>query len=67
MGLIQIVVFLVVLGIVWWLFSTYVLPRVPEPFKTLIIIVLVLAVCLWLLSFAGLIPGGSLSLYPHHG
>jgi len=37
-------------GLVWWLFSTYVLPRVPEPFRTVIIVVLVVAVCLWLLS-----------------
>ncbi len=52
-SLISIIVVLIVLGLVWWLFSTYVLPRVPDPFRTVIIIVLVLAVCLWLLSLIG--------------
>jgi hypothetical protein len=55
MGVIQVVVVLLVLGLVWWLFSTYVLPRVPEPFKTVIIIVLVVAVCLWLLEWVGIL------------
>jgi CHASE2 domain-containing sensor protein len=44
-----------VLALVWWLFSTYVLPRVPEPFRTVIIVVLVVAVCLWLLSLVGIL------------
>jgi hypothetical protein len=54
MSIIGIVVVLLVLALVWWLFSTYILPRVPEPFKTIIIVVLVLGVCLWLLSIAGI-------------
>jgi hypothetical protein len=54
MSVIGIVVVLLVLALVWWLFSTYILPRVPEPFKTIIIVVLVLGVCLWLLQLAGL-------------
>ena len=54
MNIIQLVVVLCVLGLVWWLFSTYVLPRLPEPFRTIIIVVLVLAVCLWLLDWAGI-------------
>jgi hypothetical protein len=58
MSVIGLVVVLLVLALVWWLFSTYVLPRVPEPFKTIIIVVLVLAVCLWLLNLAGLLEGG---------
>ncbi len=60
MPILQIIIVLLVLGLVWWLFSTYVLPRVPEPFKTIIIVVLVLAVCLWLLSLVGIIPSGSI-------
>jgi len=60
MSVIGIVVVLLVLALVWWLFSTYVLPRVPEPFKTIIIVVLVIAVCLWLLNLVGLFgPGGT--------
>jgi hypothetical protein len=57
MSIIGIVVVLLVLALVWWLFSTYVLPRVPEPFKTIIIVVLVIAVCLWLLSLVGILSG----------
>ena len=55
MPIVQIVVMLLVFALVWWLFSTYVLPRVPEPFKTIIIVVLVVAVCLWLLSLVGIL------------
>lgn len=55
MSIIGIVVVLLVLALVWWLFSAYILPRVPEPFKTIIIVVLVLGVCLWLLNLAGLV------------
>lgn len=58
MNIIQLVVVLCVLGLVWWLFSTYVLPRLPEPFRTIIIVVLVLAVCLWLLDWAGILGSG---------
>lgn len=55
MSLIQIVITLLVLALCWWLFQTYILPRVPEPFKTIIIVILVLFVILWLLSIAGLL------------
>jgi hypothetical protein len=55
MPIVQIIVVLLVLALVWWLFSTYVLPRVPEPFRTVIIVVLVVAVCLWLLSLVGIL------------
>jgi hypothetical protein len=55
MPIVQIIVMLLVFALVWWLFSTYVLPRVPDPFKTIIIVILVVAVCLWLLSLVGVI------------
>jgi len=55
MPLLQVIVMLLVLALVWWIFSSYVLPRVPEPFKTIIIIILALAVCLWLLSWVGVL------------
>lgn len=55
MPILQLIVVLLILALVWWLFSTYVLPRVPEPFKTIIIVILVVGVCLWLLSLVGLI------------
>jgi hypothetical protein len=60
-SIIGIVVVLLVLALVGWLFSTYILPRVVEPFKTIIIVVLVLAVCLWLLSLVGIL-GSNFSL-----
>lgn len=55
MPIVQIVVWLLVMGLIWWLFSTYVLPYVPDPFRTTIIVVLVVALCLWLLSWVGII------------
>jgi hypothetical protein len=55
MSIIGIVVTLLVLALVWWLFSTYILPRVAEPFRTIIIVILVLGVCLWLLNLVGLL------------
>ena len=65
MPIVQIVVGLLVMALVWWLLSTYVLPRVPEPFKTVIIVVLVVALCLWLLTWAGIIPGSWYSTRVH--
>lgn len=61
MPLLNIIVMLLVFALVWWLFSTYVLPRVPEPFKMIIVVVLVLALCLWLLSLIGVV--GPLRIY----
>lgn len=60
MPIFHIIVVLLVLALAWWLFSTYILPRVPEPFKTIIIVILVLAVICWLLSLIGVIPAGTL-------
>lgn len=54
MSLISLVIVLLVLGLVWWLFQTYIMPKVPEPFRSVIIVVVVLAACLWLLSIAGI-------------
>ena len=59
MPIIHLIVVLLVLALVWWLFSSYILPRVPETFRTIIIVILVLAVCLWLLSLVGVIPSGT--------
>lgn len=53
MSVISLVVVLLILALVWWLFSTYILPRVVEPFRTIIIVVLVLGACLWLLNLIG--------------
>jgi hypothetical protein len=53
--LLQIIVVLLVLALAWWIFSTYVLPHVVEPFRTIIIVILALFVIVWLLSLVGLI------------
>ena len=51
-GLVQLLIVLVVLGIVWYFVQT--LP-IAEPFKTIIRVVVVLACCLWLLRWAGVV------------
>ena len=51
------VIVLVVFGLVWWLVETYILPKVADPFNTIIRVVLVIAVVLWLLSLIGFGPG----------
>lgn len=56
MPLLQIIVVLIVLALVWWIFSTYVLPILPQPFRTIIVVLLALAACIWLLSLVGLVP-----------
>lgn len=52
MGLVQIIIVLVVVGVVLWLVQTKV-PMDPT-IKLIINVVVVLAVCLWLLRFAGI-------------
>jgi len=57
MSLVGILIALIVLGLIWWLVQTYILPRVAEPFRTIVIVVMVVIFIIWLLS---LIPGGPL-------
>jgi hypothetical protein len=54
MPLIQLIVLLVVVGLVLWLVETQI-PMDPT-IKTIIRIVIVLAVIIWLLSLVGLLP-----------
>lgn len=54
MSLISVVLVLIVIGMLVWLEETY-LP-VAAPFKTIIRVVIIIAVCLWLLGLVGLIP-----------
>ena len=51
--MIQLIIVLLVLGLVWWLISTF-LP-IPQPFRNAILIVLVLCAIWYLLRFAGLV------------
>jgi len=55
-GLIQIVVILIVVGVLLWLVETYI--PMAAPFKTIIRVVVVVAVCIWLLQLSGILGGG---------
>ena len=50
-SLVQIIAVLIILGLAWWLLQIFVLPRLAEPFPTIIVVVLVVALILWLLGF----------------
>lgn len=52
MDLISLLVVLVVLGLVWWLVTTYV--PMPPAVKTVITVIAVLILCIWLLQSFGL-------------
>jgi uncharacterized BrkB/YihY/UPF0761 family membrane protein len=52
MPVIQLVITLIVLGLIMWLVNTYI--PMPPPVKTVINVVIVLAICLWLLSAFGI-------------
>lgn len=53
---VHILVVLIIFGLVWWLLQTYVLPKVAEPFRTIIIVILVLLLVFWLLGLVGIVP-----------
>jgi len=52
-----ILIVLLVFALVWWLLSAFILPRLPEPFRTIIIVVCILILILYLLSLVGIGPG----------
>jgi hypothetical protein len=49
MDLISLLVALVVLGLVWYLYSQYLAPLLPPPVQTIIVVLLVLFLIIWLL------------------
>jgi hypothetical protein len=55
MGLIQVIVVLVIVGVLLWLVQTYI-PLAP-PIKTIITVVVILFVVLWILSVFGILGG----------
>jgi hypothetical protein len=57
MSLIGLLIFIIVIALVWWLITAYLLPHVPQPFRTIIIVILVLIAIFWLLSLIGIGPG----------
>jgi hypothetical protein len=58
--IVQILIVLVVVGVIFWLVETYI-PLAP-PIKVVIRVVLVLALCLWLLSIFGLLGGSGIHM-----
>jgi cell division protein FtsX len=56
MTLLSLLIVLIVLGLVWWLVWNYLLPRIGEPFRTIVIVLMVLLVVVWLLSLIGIVP-----------
>jgi hypothetical protein len=55
MDLISLLVFIIVFCVIVWLIKTY-LP-IPEPIKTVIIVLIVLVAVIWLLNGLGIIGG----------
>lgn len=58
--MIELIVALVIIGVVLWVLN-HMLPIDPN-IKTIINVVIVLAVCLWLLRAFGVLSGGALRL-----
>jgi hypothetical protein len=56
MPLVSLIVFLVIVGVVLWLLNTLI--PMDQKIKTIINVIVVLAVCLWLLEAFGLLHGG---------
>lgn len=52
MDIITLIVALAVIGLIWWLVTTYI--PMPAPMKTVITVVAVLALCLFLLNMVGI-------------
>jgi hypothetical protein len=55
MPILQVIVVLIVLALAWWIFQTYVLPHIPDPFRTIIIVLLALLAIWFLLSVVGIV------------
>ena len=57
MDLFSLLVIVIVLALVWYLLHGYVLPLLPEPFRAVVVAILVLIAILFLLSYIGIGPG----------
>jgi hypothetical protein len=55
MDLIQLLVLVLVLAIIFWLVTTHLMPLVPKPWSTIIMVILVLIVVLFLLERVGIL------------
>ena len=54
MTLLAVVIIIIVIGVLVWLEETYI--PMPPPFKTIIRIVVIVAICIWLLQLVGVLP-----------
>lgn len=57
MDIVSLIVVILVFALIWYILATYVLPRVADPFKTIIIILFWLVVIIFLLGLVGIGPG----------
>ena len=57
MSLISLLVVIVVLALVWWLLTKYLIPLLPAPWGTIVTVICVIIAILILLSFIGIGPG----------
>ncbi len=60
MPLITVIIYIAIVGLIMWLVNKYV--PMAEPFKTILNIVVVVALCIWLLSVFGLL-GATIPIY----
>ena len=65
MSIIGLLVMLVVIGVVWYLVTTYI--PMAAPIKTVITVIAVLALCIFLLNYFGLLGGGWSGPHRWHG
>ena len=56
MSLISLLIFIIVLALIFWLVTAYLLPILPQPFRTIVIVILVIIAIVWLLSIIGVGP-----------
>jgi len=63
--IINLIIWVSVMGLIWWLLMTFVIAKLPEPFKTMATILLVVVVIIGLLGFVGYGPT-SIRLYRAH-
>lgn len=55
MGLIELLVIVLVLAIVFWLLTQYIVPHIPAPWGTIVLVIVALIVILFLLNQIGVL------------
>ena len=56
MDLVQLLVYVIIIGAVFGLVWRFLLPLLPPPFGTVAMVIMVIIVILWLLSLVGALP-----------